>query len=267
MGNAAFNKKSPVQSARLTKESDYISCQFCNKSFVTNHLITHSELCDKRPKDVNNICEHCGINFQQEQALYAKHISICKQNPDNIQMSCKFCKDRYTKLTVDKHLTECEWNPSNIQIVCEFCEAKIPFRDHKEHIDNCKAHPDLVTKIECEFCGKGSNLREHTEHLKICRANPDNIKIKCEYCGKKFNGNYYSEHVDQCSQQVHQEMNNECIICLMDIKVNDHTIFLDCIHKFHKKCITEWSKKQTVCPVCQNEFDVKLIEEEATKGQ
>ena len=60
-----------------------------------------------------------------------------------------------------------------------------------------------------------------------------------------------------------------CIICLEDFKINDknsenrelkekkETSLLECGHKFHRKCIANWFRKQQKCPICRMEFNIK----------
>lgn len=38
---------------------------------------------------------------------------------------------------------------------------------------------------------------------------------------------------------------------LNDINYDNYEI-LECSHKFHKKCINEWKKKNNICPLCRN---------------
>ena len=47
--------------------------------------------------------------------------------------------------------------------------------------------------------------------------------------------------------------NKKCIICLEDYKNYDKAIYLPCFHLFHKKCITEWFKRnKRFCPFCKS---------------
>ena len=60
-----------------------------------------------------------------------------------------------------------------------------------------------------------------------------------------------------------------CIICLEDFKTNNknsenrelkekkETSLLECGHKFHRKCIANWFRKQQKCPICRMEFNIK----------
>ena len=44
--------------------------------------------------------------------------------------------------------------------------------------------------------------------------------------------------------------NNECIICLDDMKIGDHIKILKCGHIYHHKCINEWFNVKKECPIC-----------------
>ena len=46
-----------------------------------------------------------------------------------------------------------------------------------------------------------------------------------------------------------------CIICLIDMKINDKIIILPCTHSFHEKCIIEWLKKKSTCPLCKEKVN------------
>ena len=65
-----------------------------------------------------------------------------------------------------------------------------------------------------------------------------------------------------------------CIICLEEFQSNDitkeyeksgdtknfekeETSILECGHKFHRKCISNWLKKEANCPICRMKFDIK----------
>lgn len=67
--------------------------------------------------------------------------------------------------------------------------------------------------------------------------------------------------------------NESCIICLEDFKSTedlknieisekkkllekDETTVLECGHKFHRKCIFDWLKKDEACPFCRIKFDI-----------
>ena len=55
-----------------------------------------------------------------------------------------------------------------------------------------------------------------------------------------------------------KEMNN-CVICTEDFTAESEVSELACDerHIFHTACISEWMKRQTVCPLCKKEVTVK----------
>lgn len=46
---------------------------------------------------------------------------------------------------------------------------------------------------------------------------------------------------------------DSCVICFEDYKPNDKTAIANCSekHYFHEKCLKDWLKKQTNCPLCK----------------
>lgn len=45
---------------------------------------------------------------------------------------------------------------------------------------------------------------------------------------------------------------NECSICLIELRVAPNIVALPCYHVFHEDCIKDWLKKRSVCPNCNN---------------
>ena len=72
-----------------------------------------------------------------------------------------------------------------------------------------------------------------------------------------------------------------CIICLEEFKSNEtkndsekkellekeDVSTLDCGHKFHKKCIDDWSKKEQSCPLCRAKIGIKGKDKEKEKEE
>jgi hypothetical protein len=46
---------------------------------------------------------------------------------------------------------------------------------------------------------------------------------------------------------------NDCSICLSELKMNEKFIHLKCKHLFHEKCIKDWLKTKNQCPICKKE--------------
>ncbi|KAI8891780.1 hypothetical protein BC833DRAFT_613310 [Globomyces pollinis-pini] len=45
----------------------------------------------------------------------------------------------------------------------------------------------------------------------------------------------------------------ECVICLEDFNQRVLVTTLACDHSFHKKCISDWLKRNAACPICRRE--------------
>lgn len=41
-----------------------------------------------------------------------------------------------------------------------------------------------------------------------------------------------------------------CSICQYDFKVKEKYVILQCLHRFHKECVTCWFERKNTCPVC-----------------
>lgn len=45
-----------------------------------------------------------------------------------------------------------------------------------------------------------------------------------------------------------------CSICLEEFIQKENIITLECSHYYHQKCIIDWFKKETTCPLCRKIF-------------
>lgn len=62
-----------------------------------------------------------------------------------------------------------------------------------------------------------------------------------------------------------EESNKECIVCLEEQKLGAQACKLPCGHLFHKQCITEWLIKHCTCPVCR--FELETDDPDFEKGR
>ena len=90
--------------------------------------------------------------------------------------------------------------------------------------------------------------------------------------------------LDKCKNRQNQReiFSESCAICLEDFKSNDEikmlqstnqnefekveAILLDCGHKFHRRCITNWLRKQENCPICRMKFEFNANDNNANKA-
>jgi len=66
------------------------------------------------------------------------------------------------------------------------------------------------------------------------------------------------------------ELQDECPICLEDLKVKESIYLIPCCHYYHKKCLKEWVSNENICPSCrmvlgnhsQEDIDMSLFTRE-----
>ena len=52
-------------------------------------------------------------------------------------------------------------------------------------------------------------------------------------------------------------INIECCICLDKFDNPDKSVVLECCHRFHKRRILNWFKKELNCPLCRKKLNYK----------
>ena len=52
-----------------------------------------------------------------------------------------------------------------------------------------------------------------------------------------------------------EENNKECLICLEEQVLGAYACKLQCGHLFHRDCVSEWLEKHCTCPVCRFELE------------
>ena len=51
----------------------------------------------------------------------------------------------------------------------------------------------------------------------------------------------------------------KCMICAFEYEEGDLLITTQCMHKFHKECIVDWTKRQDFCPIDRIPIDVEIV--------
>lgn len=64
-----------------------------------------------------------------------------------------------------------------------------------------------------------------------------------------------NEYLENNTSNCISNDNIDCCICLDKLEENHKSIALECSHRFHMSCISNWLKKELNCPLCR-----KIIE-------
>ena len=80
-----------------------------------------------------------------------------------------------------------------------------------------------------------NNLSKNKNNIKVVDKVGKELKEEKQFLEFKILGNFE---------------NNECIICLDNMKKDDDIIIIKCGHKYHKTCLMKWFNKKKICPEC-----------------
>ena len=80
-----------------------------------------------------------------------------------------------------------------------------------------------------------NNLSKNKNNIKVEDKVGKELKEEKQFLEFKILGNFE---------------NNECIICLDNMKKDDDIIIIKCGHKYHKTCLMKWFNKKKICPEC-----------------
>ena len=65
-----------------------------------------------------------------------------------------------------------------------------------------------------------------------------------------------NEYLDNNTSNSISNNNIDCCICLDKFEENNTSIVLDCSHRFHRACISNWLKKELNCPLCRKNIEL-----------
>jgi len=80
-----------------------------------------------------------------------------------------------------------------------------------------------------------NNLSKNKNNIKVEDKVGKELKVEKQFLEFKILGDFE---------------NNECIICLDNMKKDDDIIIIKCGHKYHKTCLMKWFNKKKICPEC-----------------
>lgn len=130
------------------------------------------------------------------------------------------------------------------------------FKTYSRNVENPNSHTIILLTILFII---GMSLLFYLANREQPSAQEDRVKAFLDKCKNRSN-----------PREIFTE---SCIICLEDFKSseeihnlqstnmqayeNAETSTLECGHKFHRKCISDWLKKEENCPICRMKFDLK----------
>ncbi|KAK8623054.1 hypothetical protein V6N13_117948 [Hibiscus sabdariffa] len=85
-------------------------------------------------------------------------------------------------------------------------------------------------------------------------ASDDQISSLPSWKYKAINTNLELEHDWDCNPRNIKE-DPECCICLAKYKDKEEVRQLPCSHMFHLKCVDQWLRIISCCPLCKQELE------------
>jgi hypothetical protein len=55
------------------------------------------------------------------------------------------------------------------------------------------------------------------------------------------------------------EEDRKCLICTFDYEEGELMITTQCLHKYNKECMLDWTKRQDFCPIDRIPIDVEIV--------
>ena len=203
-------------------------CPKCNKGF--NRTLQFKAHCKRHLDIVTDPCGFCGTNFTFPGAL-ARHLKICKENPDHIEVNGFVCPTCAAVFSLERHLKahmKGKHEPPTYK--CSECGKLFSWHSclikHQKHshpgqrFDNNKLfiikrkRPLDVVNDQCQFCGiqftiPGSLAR----HLKICKENPDHEETNGCVCPKCALILHSEKQLKEHMQGKHEPPKYKCSEC------------------------------------------------------
>jgi hypothetical protein len=135
-------------------------------------------------------------------------------------------------------------------MICKRCNNNKP-DDKYVNCENCREHSrELYTKRKL-MAGKNIVLKNHVTEMTIlsmCMVNILNSII---------NTDKQNVEVFHNMDIIHNDLHDNCSICLCDIYKNESMYNLKCHHKFHTHCLIPNLKVSNTCPICRTEITPK----------
>jgi Ring finger domain len=98
----------------------------------------------------------------------------------------------------------------------------------------------IATSLACLVCALGLCKRDNLQDSILIKKVPFAKAVVSGVMKRRASTNTLEKHL-------------ECIICMEMYKQDDEITELKCnpMHQFHSKCIEDWFKKKSECPLCK----------------
>ena len=118
------------------------------------------------------------------------------------------------------------------------------------NIQNKRTSRNIKSKIKYQSSDEllEKAIKNEIKTHRNLRANyytNDNFKNKLQDFASHLPKSIYHTY-----QYKNKNMTKDCSICLGNFLIGQEICTLPCFHIFHIKCISDWFKKKTTCPIC-----------------
>jgi len=195
-------------------------------------------------------CKSCKAPYNS-----TKHTALCKRKPEEIKIYCQNCDDMYDIISYQCHIAACSRDYEEDVLPCSFCSEQVESNSYHEHLRRCPLNPANESTL-CEFCGEAFRMTVLPMHLRVCRQKPVAERGVDDLIEQAFSMNLKGQGYlpEKNGRTIALKGDGECPICLMKIKVGERMTYLACCHKYHTRCIDDWSETKKACPVCRTDF-------------
>jgi hypothetical protein len=162
-------------------------------------------------------------------------------NNENINTRTFYFNQNQSNENIIQQITNFVNNITNVNQINENDLENEIYLNHQETVQetNSEQNQNIQMLFEIEFLMEPENNENEEE---IPHFN------NCNHINRILGKAHYIKKDDVI-------LKNDCNICMEEYKYKQYKRILPiCNHTFHKKCIDNWLKKNSSCPVCRKDF-------------
>ena len=147
----------------------------------------------------------------------------------------------------------CSANGKHVIMNHGYCEFDLIEDRHKCKCPICRQQviPTTCGFNNCRWKWVGRRIDQQTQRPVTIRADWKVADDAYHYFDETKSGTANWLRLKITTQQASDDKYVRCAICLYDAEVATETDTLPCGHTFHGKCIGEWKKRSSTCPLCR----------------